>query len=57
MMKSEFATIYLLTRPVRTDEKVVDQRELAEALKYYDTVKDSEVQRLKKEWAKNPELI
>ena len=57
MMKSEFATIYLLTRPVRTEEKVVDQRELAEALKYYDTVKDSEVQRLKKEWVKNPNAI
>ena len=57
MMKSEFASIYLLSRSVRTDEKIVDQRELAEALKYYDTVKDSDVQRIKKDWAKNPDLI
>jgi hypothetical protein len=57
MMKSEFASIYLLSRTVRTGDKVVNQSELAEALKYYDTVKDFDVQRIRKDWAKNPEAI
>jgi uncharacterized protein (DUF2336 family) len=57
MMKSEFASIYLLSRSVRTGDKVVNQSELAEALKYYDTVKDFDVQRIRKDWAKNPEAI
>lgn len=52
MMKSEFASIYLLSRVIRTDEKVVDQKELADVLKYYDSVKDSDVQRLSREWSK-----
>ncbi len=54
MMKSEFASIYLLSRSARTSEKIVDQRELAEALKYYDTVKDSDVQRIRKQLSENP---
>lgn len=57
MMKSEFASIYLLSRGVRTEDRIVDQRELADVLKYYDTVKDYEVQRLRKEWIKHPESI
>jgi uncharacterized protein (DUF2336 family) len=57
MMKSEFATIFLLSRGIRSGDKIVDQRELAMALKYYDTLKDFDVQRLVKSWHKNPELI
>ena len=45
MMKTEFASIYLLSRSVRTGEKIVDQDELADALKYFDTIRDFEVQR------------
>lgn len=54
MMKSEFASIYLLSRSIRTEEKIVDQREMTDALKYYDSVKDADVQRLKREWLANP---
>lgn len=57
MMKSEFASIFLLSRGIRTGDKIVDQRELAMALKYYDGVKEYDVQRLMQSWAKNPELI
>lgn len=57
MMKSEFASIYLLSRSVRNAEKIVDQQELADALKYFDTLRDFEVQRIRKEWEKNPDAI
>ena len=57
MMKSEFASIFLLSRGVRTEDKIVDQRELALALEYYDALKEFDVQRVMKSWAKNPESI
>jgi uncharacterized protein (DUF2336 family) len=57
MMKSEFASIFLLSRGVRTGEKIVDQRELALALKNFDAMKDFDIQRVMKSWLKNPELI
>ena len=57
MMKSEFASIFLLSRGIRTGDKIVDQRELAMALKNFDAIKDFDVQRIMKSWLKNPELI
>lgn len=57
MMKSEFASVFLLSRGIRSGDKIVDQRELAMALKYYDAVKELDVQRIIKSWAKNPEMI
>lgn len=57
MMKSEFASIFLLSRGIRTGEKIVDQRELALALKNFDAMKDFDIQRVMKSWLKTPELI
>jgi uncharacterized protein (DUF2336 family) len=57
MMKSEFASIFLLSRAIRTGDKIVDQRELAMALKNFDALKDFDVQWIMKSWLKNPELI
>jgi len=57
MMKSEFASIYLLSSTLRSGEKAVDQKELAEALKHYDTIKDTDVQRIRKEWARHVEGV
>jgi uncharacterized protein (DUF2336 family) len=57
MMKSEFASIYLLTSTIRTGDKTVDQQELAAALKYYDHLKDSDVQRIRKEWSRHVEGV
>jgi uncharacterized protein (DUF2336 family) len=57
MMKSEFASLFLLSRGIRTGDKIVDQRELAMALKYYDALKDFDVGRIVKSWLKNPALI
>ena len=57
MMKSEFASLFLLSRGIRTGDKIVDQRELALALKNFDSIKDFDVQRIMKSWLKNPELI
>ncbi len=57
MMKTEFASIYLLSRPARTEDKVVDQLEMAQALKYFDTVRDADVMRIRKEWARNPDAV
>lgn len=57
MMKSEFATIFLLSRGIRTGDKIVDQRELAMALKYFDALKDFDAQRYMAAWKKSPEMI
>ena len=57
MMKSEFASIFLLSRGIRSGDKIVDQRELAMALKYYDTLKDFDVNSIMKVWARDPSLI
>lgn len=57
MMKSEFASLFLLSRGVRNGDKIVDQRELAMALKNFDAIKDHDVQRVMQAWVKNPELI
>ncbi len=57
MMKSEFASIFLLSRGIRSGDKIVDQRELAMALKHYDAVKEFDVQRIMKTWVNNPEMI
>lgn len=57
MMKSEFASIFLLSRGIRTGDKIVDQRELAMALKNFDAIRDFDVQRIMKSWLNNPDLI
>lgn len=57
MMKSEFASIFLLSRGIRTGDKIVDQRELAMALKNFDAIRDFDVQRIMASWVKSPELI
>lgn len=57
MMKSEFASLFLLSRGLRTGDKIVDQRELAMALKNFDAIKDFDVQRIMQTWLKNPEMI
>jgi uncharacterized protein (DUF2336 family) len=53
-MKSEFAAMFLLSRGIKTEEQIVDQREMAAALEYYDTVKDFDIPRIMKAWAKKP---
>ncbi|MCK5556305.1 MAG: DUF2336 domain-containing protein [Alphaproteobacteria bacterium] len=55
MMKSEFASIFLLSRGISTGDRIVDQRALAMALKYYDTIKEFEIKRIMKSLAKNQE--
>jgi len=57
MMKGEFASLFLLASCIRSHDRVVDQSELAAALKYYDGLKDGDVQRIMKVWQKNPEMI
>lgn len=57
MMKSEFASIFLLSRNIRTSERIVDQRELAHALKNFDAIKDFDVERIMKSWHANQDLI
>lgn len=57
MMKSEFASIFLLSRGIRSGDKIVDQRELAMALKNFDAIKAYDVERIMQSWVKNPGLI
>lgn len=57
MMKSEFASIFLLSRGLRTGEKIVNQKELITALNHYDTVRDFDIQRTLKAWARDPAMI
>lgn len=52
MLKSEFASIFLLSRGIRSGDKIVDQRELAMALKHFDTLKDQDVSRMLNAWVK-----
>jgi uncharacterized protein (DUF2336 family) len=53
MMKSEFASIYLLSQTLRTGGKTVDQSELTAALRHYDRIRDADVQRITKEWSRH----
>ncbi len=57
IMKPEFATVFLLSRGIRTGDKVIDQRELALALKEYDLVKMSGIFDTLRSWGRNPDLI
>lgn len=57
MMKSEFASIFLLSRGIRTGDKIVDQRELAMALKNFDAIRDFDVDRIMASWSKTPDMI
>lgn len=57
MVKPEFASIFLLSRGIRTGDKIVDQRELAVALKQFDAIKDYDVMRIMQSWVKNPGMI
>ena len=57
MMKSEFASIYLLSHAARSEEKIVDPRTLADALKYFDAARESEIASFRKELSRNPDLI
>jgi uncharacterized protein (DUF2336 family) len=57
MMKSEFASIFLLSRGVRTDEKIVDPGELVAMLRFYDTIRKFDAQRVVNSWVKNPEIV
>ena len=55
--KPEFATIFLLSRGIRKGDKVVDQRELAGALKNFDAIKIKDASLILRSWAKNPEML
>jgi uncharacterized protein (DUF2336 family) len=57
MMKSEFASMFLLSRGIRSGDKIVDQRELAMALKYFDALREFDIQRVMRSWVKSPDLI
>ncbi len=57
MMKSEFASIFLLTRGLRGGEKVVNQKELITALNHYDTAREFDIQRALKTWTRDPMAV
>jgi uncharacterized protein (DUF2336 family) len=57
MIKSEFASVFLLSHGIRNGEKVVNQRELITALNYYDSIREFDIHRVMKSWIKNPEMI
>src|SRR5690606_1630012 len=50
MLKSEFASIFLLSRGIRSGDKIVDQRELALALKHFDSLKAQEAEKSLQAW-------
>ncbi len=52
MLKSEFASIFLLSRGIRSGDKIVDQRELAVALKHFDALKTHDVETALQTWIK-----
>jgi hypothetical protein len=57
MMKSEFASAFLLSHSARSGDKVVNQSELIAVLNYYDSVRKYDIERVVKSWIKHPEMI
>lgn len=53
MLKSEFASIFLLSRGIRSGDKIVDQRELAMALKQFDALREHDSERLLRQWVRS----
>lgn len=52
--KSDFATVFLLSRAARPGEQVVDPRELSRVLILYDRVSAESAQRILASWQKDP---
>lgn len=46
IQKSDFATIYLLTNRMRTDHRVISQRDMTEIITYFDRVRPEAARRL-----------
>ena len=58
MMKSEFASIYMLSRGIGGEKnKIIDQNVMAAALRAFDGLKDHDIQKIMSSWRKNPALI
>lgn len=57
IMKPEFATLFLLSRGIRKGDKVVDQNELAQALRNFDQIKSRDAAIVMQSWMQNPEMI
>ena len=51
VLKSEFASIFLLSRSFRDEDKVVDQEELATALKNFDQINPAAAKRVLSAWS------
>lgn len=52
MMKAQFASMFLLSRGIRTGDRILDQRELSTVLRHFDLLKDHDVQRFMQMWTK-----
>ena len=57
IQKPEFASIFLLSRGLRTGNKEVNKTELSTALLSFERMKQSEAQKHLNMWRKNPSLI
>lgn len=57
VQKSEFATLFLLSRGLRSGDKIVNQSELGRALEIFDTLKSHDAKRLLTIWRKFPDRI
>ncbi|MGM0422319.1 MAG: DUF2336 domain-containing protein [Pseudomonadota bacterium] len=57
ILKSEFASLFLLSRGLRSGEKIVNQKELTKALEIFDRLQPPDAKRLLALWRKHPERI
>lgn len=57
VLKSEFASLFLLSRGLRSGEKIVNQKELAKALQIFDRLQSPDAKRLLALWRKHPDRI
>jgi len=57
VLKSEFASLFLLSRGLRSGEKIVNQKELTKALEIFDRLQPPDAKRLLALWRKHPERI
>lgn len=57
IVKSEFASVFLLSRGIRSGDKVVDRSELATALGCFDKLKMEDAKKIMEAWRKDPDMI
>jgi len=57
MMKSEFASIFLLSQSIRDSNKVLTEEKISLVMKYFDNINKLNINLIMDRWKNNPEVI